>query len=107
MKDVKCSNCRNLVNDWCEKKTDSPDPTITRNCVLFEQMTNADKIRAMSDEELADFFVPREAVKEFYRDYDVSGVIPSETLILEVARNMRIAWLNWLNQPAEVEHDQS
>ena len=67
--------------------------------------TNGDRIRAMTDEELAEFFMLRESVKKFYGDYDISGVIPSKTLILENARNTQIAWLHWLKRPAEVDHD--
>lgn len=49
----KCKNCNNLKNDWCEKVIDSPDPDMVRECRYFSQQTNADRIRAMSDEELA------------------------------------------------------
>ena len=55
MKNIKCKNCKNLVNDWCDVKCDSPDTELVRNCTGFEQMTNGDRIRAMSDEELAKF----------------------------------------------------
>ena len=52
-KNVVCKKCNNLVNDWCEKVIDSPDPDIQRDCPHFREKTNADRIRAMSDEELA------------------------------------------------------
>ena len=54
-KNVVCKKCNNLVNDWCEKVIDSPDPDMQRDCQYFCEKTNADRIRAMSDEELADF----------------------------------------------------
>lgn len=54
-KNVVCKKCNNLVNDWCEKVIDSPDQDIQRDCRYFCEKTNADRIRAMSDEELADF----------------------------------------------------
>ena len=54
-KNVVCKKCNNLVNDWCEKVIDSPDPDMQRDCQHFREKTNADRIRAMSDEELADF----------------------------------------------------
>ena len=53
-KNVVCKKCNNLVNDWCEKVIDSPDPDMKRDCQYFCEKTNAQKIRAMSDEELAD-----------------------------------------------------
>ena len=52
-KDVVCKKCNNLVNDWCEKVIDSPDPDMQRDCQYFCEKTNADRIRSMSDEELA------------------------------------------------------
>ena len=51
----KCKNCVNLHNNWCEKVSDSPDENMERECVHFRHMTNADRIRAMNDEELAEF----------------------------------------------------
>ena len=53
-KNAVCKKCNNLVNGWCEKVIDSPDPDIQRDCQHFCEKTNAQKIRAMSDEELAD-----------------------------------------------------
>lgn len=52
-KNVVCKKCNNLVNDWCEKVIDSQDPDMQRDCKHFREKTNAQKIRAMSDEELA------------------------------------------------------
>ena len=49
----KCKNCVNLRYNWCEKVSDSPDENMERECVHFRHTTNADRIRAMSDEELA------------------------------------------------------
>ena len=53
-KNVVCKKCNNLVNDWCEKVIDSPDQDMQRDCQYFCEKTNAQKIRSMSDEELAD-----------------------------------------------------
>ena len=52
-KNVVCKKCSNLVNDWCEKVIDSPDQDMQRDCRYFCEKTNADRIRSMSDEELA------------------------------------------------------
>ena len=54
-KNVVCKKCNNLVNGWCEKVIDSPDPDMQRDCQHFWEKTNADRIRAMSDEELVVF----------------------------------------------------
>ena len=54
---VKCENCNHLrANGWCPKKVDSPVPDMERDCPHYWQKTNADVIRAMSDDELADMF---------------------------------------------------
>lgn len=55
MKNIKCRSCFFYRNEWCEKIVDSPDPEEVRDCNYFREMTNADRIRAMSDEELAEF----------------------------------------------------
>ena len=54
-KDVKCKYCKKLKNHWCKAVLDSPDEDLTRECRHFIHKTNADRIRAMSDEELAKF----------------------------------------------------
>lgn len=61
----KCKNCTNLYNlsdendvivgKWCPKINNSPDVETERECVHYNRMTNADRIRSMSDEELAEF----------------------------------------------------
>ena len=55
MKNIKCRNCFFYRNEWCEKIVDSPDPEEVRDCNYFREMNNADRIRSISDEELADF----------------------------------------------------
>lgn len=55
MKNIKCRNCFFYRNEWCKKIVDSPDPEEARDCNYFREMTNADRIRAMSDEEMAVF----------------------------------------------------
>ena len=62
---AKCKNCTNLYNlsneddvivgKWCPKINDSPDIDMERECVHYKGMTQADRIRSMSDEELADY----------------------------------------------------
>ena len=57
MKNIKCRNCFFYRNEWCKKIVDSPDPEEARDCNYFREMTNADRIRSMSDEELAEFLI--------------------------------------------------
>ena len=39
-KNVVCKKCNNLVNDWCEKVIDSPDPDMQRDCQHFCEKTS-------------------------------------------------------------------
>lgn len=60
---AKCKNCTNLYNlsddndvivgKWCPKVNDSPDTENERDCENYKCMTQGDRIRSMSDEELA------------------------------------------------------
>ena len=62
---AKCKNCNNLYNmtditgknivNWCPKINDCPDIEIERECEYCNATTNADRIRNMTDEELAEF----------------------------------------------------
>lgn len=76
---VKCNNCKNLETkdngfdaySWCEKINDCPQEDIERNCDFYVPMTNADRIRSMTDDELADFLVTVETYG--YHDQSISG----------------------------------
>ena len=77
---VKCKNCNRLKNHWCKAVIDSPDEDMERNCRHFEQKTNGDRIRAMSDEELAELL---------------------EEMTYDSIEHRAEHWLRWLKQPAE------
>ena len=59
---VKCNNCKNLETkdngfdaySWCEKINDCPHGDIERDCEHYVPMINADRIRSMTDKELAE-----------------------------------------------------
>jgi acetyl-CoA carboxylase beta subunit len=61
---AKCKNCKNLKYKddgreryaWCPIIGDSPDLEFERFCGAFKKMSNADRIRNMTDEELAEHF---------------------------------------------------
>ena len=89
-KNVVCKKCNNLVNDWCEKVIDSPDQDMQRDCRYFCEKTNAQKIRAMSDEELADM------LWKTGRNY--RAVCADPVVDYNEHRDHLIAWLQ---QPAE------
>lgn len=80
---AKCENCNNLYNlsdendlivgKWCPKISDSPDIETEIECKHFKAMSQADRIRAMSDKELAEFLVDVET--HGYYDQSVSGTL--------------------------------
>lgn len=61
----KCKNCTNLYNlsdeddvivgKWCPKINDSPHEELERDCEHYQCMTNADRISAMSVDEMTEF----------------------------------------------------
>jgi hypothetical protein len=90
-KNVVCKKCNNLVNGWCEKVIDSPDPDMVRDCRHFWEKTNADRIRAMSDEELAEVLGKLVHCGGCpMRDNCKMDNLPCNNVLLE-----------WLKQPAE------
>lgn len=86
---LKCKNCNNLYNlsdkndvivgKWCPKINDSPHLDMERNCEHYKAMTNADRIRSMTDEELADVFI----------QFNIS------------TRMSKNDWLEWLQEESE------
>ena len=55
---AKCKTCinRKTIDGgmWCDKVSDSYDVDVVRGCEHYKCMTNGDRIRKMTDEELAD-----------------------------------------------------
>lgn len=90
---VKCKNCNRLKNHWCEAVIDSPDEDMIRDCQHFSQKTNADRIRAMTDEKLAVYFCRRFLACS-------SNTCPGTELCVAGGCNAN-GLLKWLKQPAE------
>ena len=94
-KNVVCKKCNNLVNDWCEKVIDSPDPDMQRDCQHFCEKTNADKIRSMTDDELNELF------SEIY-DAGAEDAVSYEW----GNRKNSFEWtITWLQQPPKEAND--
>ena len=91
-KNAMCKNCNNYRCDWCEKVVDSPDPNMPRTCQYFWERTNADRIRAMSDEELARFLAENEWECETYNDCAKCPRMTDDGCV---------SLSKWLKQPAE------
>ena len=90
-KNVVCKKCKNLVNGWCEKVIDSPDPDMQRDCQHFCEKTNAQKIRSMSDDELNELF------------HDIYNAGAEDAVAYEWGqRTNSFEWtMEWLQQPVE------
>ena len=90
-KNVVCKKCNNLVNDWCEKVIDSPDPDMQRDCQHFCEKTNAQKIRSMTDDELNELF------------HEIYNAGAEDAVAYEWGqRKNSFEWtMDWLQQPAE------
>lgn len=70
---AKCKNCKHLctIHDykkeffkWCSLIDDCPHEDIERDCEHYSPMTNADRIRSMTDKELLDFICSIETYDE-------------------------------------------
>ena len=81
-----CETCKDITCLDYETRRD-------KECLDYEPMTNADRIRAMTDEELAELLAP---VLCPYLD------CPSE-LPFEDTTTCKDCWLDWLRQ--EVDND--
>lgn len=70
-----------------------------------KKVTNADKIRSMTDEELAEMFLTREGTERHInprRDFLPLFYAPNGTCCRD--RNYALQlWIEWLKQPAEEE----
>lgn len=96
---AKCKNCRHLMDavnvfdgkehefKWCPVKDDNPDIEIERECESYEVMTNADRIRSMTDEELAVVIMCPHGI-------DGSLCLPDHDCVK--------CTLEWLKKPVEV-----
>lgn len=42
MRNVKCSDCDEYRNEWCEKVKDSPHPDLARDCQYWHERKNRD-----------------------------------------------------------------
>ena len=83
MKDIQCKKCAHFTPEWCGFKMDSLDPDLMRDCEYYKVKTNANRIRVMTDEELARFM---SKVETNGRVFGLKGIA---------------SWLKWLKQEAD------
>ena len=104
----KCKNCNNLYNlsdendvavgKWRTKIHDSPDIDMERECEHFKRMTQADRIRSFSDEELA---VSRVDRIDFYTKSDIPEYIGDFAGIANSIEEAIALEIKWLQQEVE------
>ena len=89
---MKCKTCKHYTRygEMCEETLDIIEPG-EADCWGYEQATNADRIRRMTDKELAEFIDRCEAAG--YNDSSIAR--DKNDQLMNV--------LDWLQQPAEEE----
>ena len=65
-------------------------------------MTNADKIRSMSDRELLVFLVKHDVEQNRMR-LESEWIVPTATQLSVLSNSLQGVWWNWLRQPVEVD----
>lgn len=75
-------------------------------CTAFkaEYKTNADRIRSMRDEELAEFMAERydrEHTARILGELIGRGYTPDRTMRMALHEKVRMQWLDWLRQPVK------
>lgn len=91
------NRCKECYNMKCVFVTGERDDFDSSECADFKPMTNADRIREWSDEEIAEFTV---GVADGVFELFTGAKMPNEKRI-----EMKTAWLDWLKQEAEDEKD--
>ena len=109
---MKCPECNGRGETTYYVETDRDENTVTieqrkgicRTCNGSGEkpMTNADRIRAMSDKEIACFLAGKFTDTTTQRMVEL-GKMRSATEISVEADLWFRAWMQWLRQPAEVE----
>ena len=110
MKKHKCDGCR--YKGEHQEMMFRPFGVCTRETNLIEaeknfnaekcpyKKTNADRIRAMSDNELAEFLADKYVMESCLRLKD-EGYEPTATQIEAIKRTLYYTWMRWLKQEAD------
>lgn len=102
---VKNSRLREAMIDRCEQELNHKETGREMRFVggdVSKPKTNADRIRAMSDGELADFMTRRNVTESCLRLAD-EGYTPTEEQKQVLYDSLYPVWMEWLQQPAEGE----
>ena len=103
-KRVKCESCGGKGMIIPKKHGGMVVPRKCEHCngtgTIEAQITNADRIRAMSDEELAEFLADKYVMESCLRLKD-EGYEPTETQKKAIKHTLYCTWIQWLKQPAQ------
>lgn len=77
--------------------------TVALAALREPKQTNADRIRAMSDEELAKWLAEKLANQETMK-LEEDGYTPTATQISALCARLTMVWLDWLKQEEHHEH---
>ena len=97
MRGVQCKRCFFFMPEWCPKKRDSLDPDLIRDCEFFKTKTNADRIRAMSDDELSRFLAEGCEIAGLECRVARDPLFPADEHLEDCAE----CWLAWLRKEAD------
>lgn len=94
---MKCANCKKL--DDCMDGSG-----LTWPCGAYQpkQITNADRIRSMSDEELAEY-ITKEKLKITFACIELNGMFLTKDKKQECFQVSKKEVYDWLQQPAKEE----
>lgn len=104
---MKCKNCARFVHvnednerttgkpNWCFYLEDSPCEDLERECKAFTPLRNADRIRSMTDEELAEWLDNEFGKCEWC---DVDSLLEGEC---EARDDCKLCILDWMRQEVE------
>lgn len=108
---AKCKNCRKLIDavnissdgeseyKWCPVNDDCPDVELKRECDYYEVMSQADRIRCMTDEELAEMLG---ALAEPLCDCRQCPARDKCDSLASATDNCKEIFAKWLQSPVEV-----
>lgn len=96
---MKCENCKEYYYEkhWCDQKDDYLNPDEERECKMFQLITNADNIRSMSEEELANEFVVAFTYMNGYRPETIFRSLHSG-VYYDTREEAITAELGWLQE---------
>ena len=97
--ECKCETC---IRKDCPERTTQDDLRVVIGCddYIEHKITNADRIRSMSDEELAHFMAER-SVNEYTVNLLDKDAVLTAVQIEALKHNIYCSLMQWLKQPAE------